>query len=65
MDLLSKEKNSLKLQGRLGHMIVHIIPRKAGDKSNNDDIYIELETYPDEYAIPLLSLLNKYNTKIN
>lgn len=42
-------KNSTKDKAKLGHMIVHIIPRKPGDKSNNDGLYNELETYPEEY----------------
>ena len=34
--------------GALKHLIVHIIPRKAGDLKSNDMIYEMLRTYPDD-----------------
>jgi hypothetical protein len=39
-------------------MIVHIIPRKAGDLKNNDALYEQLDTYPTD-------LVNHYNEKMN
>ena len=39
-------------------MIVHIIPRKAGDLKTNDEIYELLNNYPAE-------LLKNYNEKMN
>lgn len=44
--------------GTLKHLIVHIIPRKAGDLKTNDMIYEMLRTYPEE-------LLKHYNEKMN
>jgi hypothetical protein len=35
-------------------MIVHVIPRKAGDLKRNDMLYEELETYPAD-------LVKQYN----
>lgn len=32
----------------INHLHVHIIPRKAGDFKNNDDIYPLLEQFDDE-----------------
>ena len=39
-------------------MIVHVIPRKAGDLKNNDSLYEQLETYPTD-------LVKHYNEKMN
>ena len=39
-------------------MIVHIIPRKNNDAKNSENLYSQLETYPDD-------LLTHYNEKMN
>lgn len=39
-------------------MIIHIIPRKAGDLKNNDTLYEQLDTYPTD-------LVKHYNEKMN
>lgn len=39
-------------------MIVHIIPRKNGDLKNGDNLFDQLETYPQD-------LLKHYNEKMN
>lgn len=44
--------------GILKHLIIHIIPRKAGDLKANDQIYKLLSTYPND-------LLKHYNEKMN
>lgn len=41
-------------EGPFKHMIIHIIPRKAGDLKSNDKIYSMLRTYPED-------LLKQYN----
>ena len=45
-------------EGALKHLIVHIIPRKAGDLKSNDEIYKLMNTYPED-------LLKHYNEKMN
>lgn len=44
--------------GPLKHLIVHIIPRKAGDVKSREEIYQKLNTYPQD-------LLKHYNEKMN
>jgi diadenosine tetraphosphate (Ap4A) HIT family hydrolase len=45
-------------EGSLRHLIIHVIPRKAGDLKSNDQIYRSLDTYPED-------LLKHYNEKMN
>ncbi len=38
----------------MGHVIVHLFPRKSGDIKNNDGLYKLIENYPQEYPLAYL-----------